>query len=165
MGDDSKKSLVPVVHAGFLVKQGKIVKNWKLRYFELGKDNVLRYYRTAPRKGGRQSTSEDLAGSIKLEDCSAILTHEELPDVDWPERIFPLYSRPAHCFGLKTPGRTYYLCGEHVNEIYRWKLEISRYAPAIENVHPERPDKPSDKFDNLDKMLMLNPALQIGDQG
>eukprot|EP00039_Didymoeca_costata_P020777 m.342393 g.342393 ORF g.342393 m.342393 type:complete len:166 (+) comp21332_c0_seq1:369-866(+) len=151
-----------IVYAGFLVKQGKIVKNWKLRYFELSSDDILRYYRSPPPKEGRSNISDDLAGEIKLADCREVLDHSHLQDINWPEKVFPVFAKQNHGFGVVIPGRTYFICGESVEEVNRWKAEIIKRCPLVRKREqaPEKPERPRDSYDALDEMLKNNPAIE-----
>ncbi|XP_050800433.1 dual adapter for phosphotyrosine and 3-phosphotyrosine and 3-phosphoinositide [Gopherus flavomarginatus] len=94
---------------GYLVKQGKIVKNWKMRWFTLHR-NELKYFKD-------QMSTEPIR-ALDLTECSAVQ--------------FDYSQERVNCFCLVFPLRTYYLCaktGIEADEwikILRWKLSQIR---------------------------------------
>ncbi|NXX79873.1 DAPP1 protein, partial [Urocolius indicus] len=95
---------------GYLIKQGKIVKNWKTRWFTLHR-NELKYF--------KDQTATEPIRALDLTECSAVQ--------------FDYSQERVNCFCLVFPLRTYYLCaktGVEADEwikILRWKL-VSRRA-------------------------------------
>ena len=56
---------------GFMLKRGRLVKSWKLRYFQLADDTkALRYYTKEPDEGGV------LKGELALVDAVARVAHQ-----------------------------------------------------------------------------------------
>ncbi|NWS97838.1 DAPP1 protein, partial [Mionectes macconnelli] len=94
---------------GYLVKQGKIVKNWKTRWFTLHR-NELKYF--------KDQTATEPIRALDLTECSAVQ--------------FDYSQERVNCFCLVFPLRTYYLCaktGIEADEwikILRWKLSQIR---------------------------------------
>uniref|UniRef100_A0A8C0EJE1 Dual adaptor of phosphotyrosine and 3-phosphoinositides 1 n=1 Tax=Bubo bubo TaxID=30461 RepID=A0A8C0EJE1_BUBBB len=90
---------------GYLIKQGKIVKNWKTRWFTLHR-NELKYF--------KDQTATEPIRALDLTECSAVQ--------------FDYSQERVNCFCLVFPLRTYYLCaktGIEADEwikILRWKL-------------------------------------------
>ncbi|KAL7982081.1 hypothetical protein Chor_001138 [Crotalus horridus] len=90
---------------GYLTKQGKIVKNWKTRWFTLHR-NELKYY--------KDQTSTEPIRALDLTECSAVQ--------------FDYSQEKVNCFCLVFPMRTYYLfakTGVEADEwikILQWKL-------------------------------------------
>ncbi|CAI5784614.1 Hypothetical predicted protein [Podarcis lilfordi] len=97
---------------GYLTKQGRIVKNWKTRWFTLHR-NELKYY--------KDQTSTEPIRALDLTECSAVQ--------------FDYSQDKVNCFCLVFPLRTYYLyakTGVEADEwikILQWKLsQIRRQA-------------------------------------
>ncbi|XP_009577425.1 PREDICTED: dual adapter for phosphotyrosine and 3-phosphotyrosine and 3-phosphoinositide [Fulmarus glacialis] len=94
---------------GYLIKQGKIVKNWKTRWFTLHR-NELKYF--------KDQTATEPIRALDLTECSAVQ--------------FDYSQERVNCFCLVFPLRTYYLCaktGIEADEwikILRWKLSQIR---------------------------------------
>ncbi|XP_006023738.1 dual adapter for phosphotyrosine and 3-phosphotyrosine and 3-phosphoinositide [Alligator sinensis] len=94
---------------GYLIKQGKIVKNWKTRWFTLHR-NELKYF--------KDQTATEPIRALDLTECSAVQ--------------FDYSQEKVNCFCLVFPLRTYYLCaktGVEADEwikILRWKLSQIR---------------------------------------
>ncbi|XP_063278976.1 dual adapter for phosphotyrosine and 3-phosphotyrosine and 3-phosphoinositide-like [Prinia subflava] len=94
---------------GYLIKQGKIVKNWKTRWFTLHR-NELKYF--------KDQTATEPIRALDLTECSAVQ--------------FDYSQERVNCFCLVFPLRTYYLCaktGIEADEwikILRWKLSQNR---------------------------------------
>uniref|UniRef100_A0A8D2KYQ3 Dual adaptor of phosphotyrosine and 3-phosphoinositides 1 n=1 Tax=Varanus komodoensis TaxID=61221 RepID=A0A8D2KYQ3_VARKO len=90
---------------GYLTKQGRIVKNWKTRWFTLHR-NELKYY--------KDQTSTEPIRALDLTECSAVQ--------------FDYSQDKVNCFCLVFPLRTYYLyakTGVEADEwikILQWKL-------------------------------------------
>lgn len=109
-----------IKYAGFLVKQGKIVKNWKNRWFELGSDQRLKYYRQSP--GNKPSAAGTEAGIINLRHCSKVLHGKDVGSKKWGTEDL------ATCFALVLPHRTFYLYAAHANEAADWQTYIELYC-------------------------------------
>lgn len=94
---------------GYLTKQGRIVKNWKTRWFTLHR-NELKYY--------KDQTSPEPIRALDLTECSAVQ--------------FDYSQDKVNCFCLVFPLRTYYLyakTGVEADEwikILQWKLSQIR---------------------------------------
>ncbi|XP_072857976.1 dual adapter for phosphotyrosine and 3-phosphotyrosine and 3-phosphoinositide [Pogona vitticeps] len=94
---------------GYLTKQGRIVKNWKTRWFTLHR-NELKYY--------KDQTSTEPIRALDLTECSAVQ--------------FDYSQDKVNCFCLVFPLRTYYLyakTGVEADEwikILQWKLSQIR---------------------------------------
>ncbi|XP_053112323.1 dual adapter for phosphotyrosine and 3-phosphotyrosine and 3-phosphoinositide isoform X2 [Hemicordylus capensis] len=94
---------------GYLTKQGRIVKNWKTRWFTLHR-NELKYY--------KDQTSTEPIRALDLTECSAVQ--------------FDYSQDKVNCFCLVFPVRTYYLyakTGVEADEwikILQWKLSQIR---------------------------------------
>ncbi|KAG8134434.1 putative Dual adapter for phosphotyrosine and 3-phosphotyrosine and 3-phosphoinositide-like protein, partial [Naja naja] len=94
---------------GYLTKQGKIVKNWKTRWFTLHR-NELKYY--------KDQTSTEPIRALDLTECSAVQ--------------FDYSQEKVNCFCLVFPMRTFYLfakTGVEADEwikILQWKLSQIR---------------------------------------
>uniref|UniRef100_A0A8C3TKL7 Dual adapter for phosphotyrosine and 3-phosphotyrosine and 3-phosphoinositide n=1 Tax=Catharus ustulatus TaxID=91951 RepID=A0A8C3TKL7_CATUS len=90
---------------GYLIKQGKIVKSWKTRWFTLHRYE-LKYF--------KDQTATEPIRALDLTECSAVQ--------------FDYSQERVNCFCLVFPLRTYYLCaktGIEADEwikILRWKL-------------------------------------------
>uniref|UniRef100_A0A8C9RXD7 Dual adapter for phosphotyrosine and 3-phosphotyrosine and 3-phosphoinositide n=1 Tax=Scleropages formosus TaxID=113540 RepID=A0A8C9RXD7_SCLFO len=94
---------------GYLVKQGAIVKNWKMRWFTLNR-NELKYF--------KDKMFDEPIRTLDLTACSAVQ--------------FDYSQERVNCFCLVFPERTFYLCaktGVEADEwikILRWKLSQIR---------------------------------------
>ena len=75
-------------YAGFLVKEGAVVKSWKKRYFVL-KNEELAY---------SKKDNTDNLGSIDMADVKSVTAVE--------------YKKKKSCFAVETPKRTYYLVAD-----------------------------------------------------
>lgn len=93
----SKKKTVSVKKEGYLVKQGKIVKNWKKRYFFLT-NNILYYSRT-------KETRFTILGHIDLADAS--IKTNRIPTL-------------PNLISIITPSRTWYLRAESELDMLEW---------------------------------------------
>ena len=90
-----------VLREGYLTKRGKIRKNWKTRWFVLGKE-TLKYYTERGR--------DDALGTIPLRECTAVeidSTHDKL-----------------HCFRLVSPRRTLVMFASTQNDADAWVSAI-----------------------------------------
>lgn len=123
-----------IVYAGFLVKQGKLVKNWKNRWFELGTDQRLKYYKQSP--GNKPSVAGTELGVINLRFCEKVVRGEYSDLKKWPVKDLNT------CFSLVLPHRTYYLRACHSNEAADWRTYIELYRKHDGNL--------SDKEDAVD---------------
>ena len=100
----SAAELSVVLREGYLTKLGKIRKNWKTRWFVLGKE-TLTYYT----ERGRRSSSDAL-GTLHLRDCSAVeadATHGRL-----------------HCFRVVSPRRTLVMFASTQSDADAWVSAI-----------------------------------------
>ena len=90
--------------AGFLVKQGHVVKNWKKRWFVL-RENKLEYYVDPRDKSSR--------GMIPLDDVTLSLTTDQ--------------AGKPNCFGIFHPDRkTYLIYADSDREMMEWVTAIRR---------------------------------------
>mmetsp|Transcript_2424 Transcript_2424/g.4873 ORF Transcript_2424/g.4873 Transcript_2424/m.4873 type:complete len:411 (-) Transcript_2424:228-1460(-) len=95
--------------AGFMIKQGGRVKNWKKRFFVLKKDGQLQYFKSAK--------AIEPKGVIWLSDlCNA--------GVDTSSTHRP------HTIALKTPSRIYYFTCQDESEMHAW-IEVLNQTAAM----------------------------------
>uniref|UniRef100_A0A8C3JCV3 Dual adaptor of phosphotyrosine and 3-phosphoinositides 1 n=1 Tax=Calidris pygmaea TaxID=425635 RepID=A0A8C3JCV3_9CHAR len=92
---------------GYLIKQGKIVKNWKTRWFTLHR-NELKYF--------KDQTATEPIRALDLTECSAVQ--------------FDYSQERVNCFCLVFPLRTYYLCAKTGIEADEW-IKILRWKLAL----------------------------------
>eukprot|EP00041_Stephanoeca_diplocostata_P009210 m.140076 g.140076 ORF g.140076 m.140076 type:complete len:232 (-) comp17650_c0_seq6:1792-2487(-) len=123
---DSSDQRPEVVYAGFMVKQGKIFKSWRNRWFELTNDRRLRYYRQYPGPG-QETVPGSEAGTIDLMRCTRVLSSTEISSIKWPT------SDTTTCFGLVLPNRTYYLICAHPDECKDWQTYCKLHSIAGDN--------------------------------
>lgn len=163
---NSNMADVEIVYAGFLVKQGKVIKNWKNRWFELGADQRLKYYRQSP--GNKPSVAGTEAGIINLRFCNKILKPDETNVKKWPSEDL------STCFALVLPHRTYYLCAAHANEANDWQTYIDLYCKqndgdemdgdvdeATVSESDDDEDDKSDTFSSLSTNLMADANVTV----
>jgi hypothetical protein len=99
--------------SGFLTKQGKLVKNWKKRWFVL-KDNVLYYYKTKDYGVGPP------AGTIFLQQGT----------VPPAARRTPIKGK--YFFEIRTQERTFILYADFQRDMEEWITAINRCATSTE---------------------------------
>jgi len=97
-----------VLCEGWLVKQGKLIKSWKRRWFRLDKSSI-QYYKTDQASAGAQ-------GTISLKDVVQ-------PSGQYTERA-KIDGKP-HCLLLHTRQRTYFFAAETEEELDRWMKAIT----------------------------------------
>lgn len=107
------------IYAGFLVKQGKVVKNWKNRWFELGADQRIKYYKQSP--GNKPSVAGTELGVINLRFCEKVVNGVDSDLKKWPVNDLRV------CFSLVLPHRTYYFQAAHPQEALDWQTYINLY--------------------------------------
>lgn len=158
-----------IKYAGFLVKQGKIVKNWKNRWFELGSDQRLKYFRQSP--GNKPSVAGTEAGIINLRHCSKVLKGKDAGLKKWGTEDV------ATCFALVLPHRTFYLYAAHANEAADWQTYIELYCGASGAIaedgetdpgslsesesESEEVEKAPDTFSSLSANLMADSSVDM----
>ena len=121
-----------------LMKEGGRVRSWKLRWFELNTDGVLRYFH-------HDSKGVILKGTVPLSDCTAVLPGEALRKVKWPSSSYAPARSLRCCFGVVVPGRTFHLVAPRADECARWRQVLEKYAPHVNpfrNIDDER-DRPA----------------------
>jgi hypothetical protein len=98
---------------GYLTKQGKIVKNWKRRWFQLEQyqDTVLLSYYRYP-EDGKPRGRIVLVDYLDPDTCTATHTHRRL------------------CFRLRDSNRIrdFYICADTEAEMHDWMNIISGYT-------------------------------------
>lgn len=161
-------SEVEIVYAGFLVKQGKVIKNWKNRWFELGSDQRLKYYRQSP--GNKPSVAGTEAGIINLRFCNKVLKGSECGLKKWPTQDL------STAFALVLRHRTYYLYASHPNEANDWQTYINLYAKGsgddgaepvdedpdnLSESEDEQEEKATDTFSCLSANLMADASVNM----
>jgi hypothetical protein len=107
-GGDGGDSGDGVLCEGWLVKQGKLIKSWKRRWFRLDKSSI-QYYKS-DQAGARAQ------GTISLKDVVQ-------PSGQYTERA-KIVAKP-HCLILHTRQRTYFFAAETEEELERWMKAIS----------------------------------------
>jgi len=114
---------------GFLTKQGKVVMNWKRRWFQLIGDR-LAYFKTKP----SASTKKPL-GYIPLRK-SSVVKEGELPHKG---RTPPCKDKSRH-FSIHTPGdRTFYLFADSETEAREWVRRLNLLLPSGYPLHVDEP--------------------------
>lgn len=98
--------------AGFLVKQGGDVKNWKRRYFVI-LDSVLYYFKMSDPPDLDSNKEVKPKGYIHLSNCEV--------SSNGSTKIQP--SR-ANCFCVFTPDRQYFMCAENAAAMRKWVSAI-----------------------------------------
>ncbi len=105
-GDLTKELTMPsartTIVAGNLTKMGNIAKNWKTRYFILDTAAKLSYYKSEPAKKAEVPTGTR-QGVIDMASVAGVWQCSELT-CEWPKD-----ANRECCFGIVTPGRTYYV--------------------------------------------------------
>eukprot|EP00035_Acanthoeca_spectabilis_P038636 m.54907 g.54907 ORF g.54907 m.54907 type:complete len:209 (-) comp9225_c0_seq2:1153-1779(-) len=112
---------VRILHTGFLVKQGKIFKNWKNRWFVLYSDGKLRYFKKHPGGSGVPEVGTQ-AGTIDVTRVTEMSKGEDVDGFKWP------CADVRSCFTIMLPHRTYYLVCGHVDEALDWQKIIRALA-------------------------------------
>jgi len=95
-----------IVKRGWLIKQGRVVKNWKRRFFVL-KDGSLAYF----------ERDDDVVPKGELSLYGAAVVYVEPPKID-----------KEHCIEVSTPSRSLFIHAESKPEIQQWALCIQRAA-------------------------------------
>lgn len=93
---DSKKMAISSKE-GYLTKQGRVRKSWRVRWFVL-RNNLLSYYKTKQHK--KPIATLDLTKAVRVEFDNS--KHKEF------------------CFRITFPGRTYYFLGNSIEDCQQW---------------------------------------------
>jgi len=97
---------------GYLVKEGYNVKNWKKRWFVLGKE-TLTYYRN-------QKSLKKVQGVISLRDISCV-------------EISAQYKKKQDVLLITTPRRTYYALADNRALLDEWRTQIDNQVNHLNN--------------------------------
>eukprot|EP00037_Helgoeca_nana_P033004 m.416279 g.416279 ORF g.416279 m.416279 type:complete len:207 (+) comp29908_c0_seq1:263-883(+) len=155
-----------ILHTGFLVKQGKIFRNWKNRWFVLYSDGKLRYFKKHPGGTGVPQVGTH-AGTLDVTRVQKTSKGEDIPGFKWP------CSDVRSCFAVVLPHRTYYLVCGHVDEALDWQKIIGALAftegdgPSDGGGGSDVSDDSEDDEEEDDSgsaMTMLSAALQANSE-
>eukprot|EP00475_Leptophrys_vorax_P012509 TRINITY_DN18946_c0_g1_i1.p1 TRINITY_DN18946_c0_g1~~TRINITY_DN18946_c0_g1_i1.p1 ORF type:complete len:590 (-),score=141.08 TRINITY_DN18946_c0_g1_i1:82-1851(-) len=105
---------------GYLLKRGRVRKNWKKRYFYLV-GNELHYFTS------HLSRPQELLGTIHLSTASGQVFKVEATSSK---------SR-SHCFTIESPGRRWYLQCKTAEELHIWINAMSSAVLHLKN-HPQK---------------------------
>jgi len=151
-----------IQYAGFLIKQGKIIKNWKQRWFEVDNEGVLKYYKQSP--GEKFSVPGSQSGTIDLTKCSETVKGANVEGKSWPT------SNVASCFSMIMPHRTYYLVARSQQEaddwttfidVFKGKSDGNETPVEYESEEEEEEEQEPDTFSCLSSALMANADVEI----
>eukprot|EP00040_Diaphanoeca_grandis_P039642 m.259670 g.259670 ORF g.259670 m.259670 type:complete len:209 (-) comp38497_c0_seq1:121-747(-) len=151
-----------IKYAGFLIKQGKVIKNWKNRWFEVGANGLMKYYRQSP--GDKFSVPGSESGTIDLTQCVQTLKGPNIAKKTWPE------TNLGNCFAMVLPHRTYYLIARTPNEVNDWlsfinvfkgKEDGDRTPVECESESEDEEEKEPDSFSCLSSMLQGNVDIEV----
>ena len=98
-----------MIRTGWLIKRGRIRKNWKKRWFILKRDGTLSYHPS-------DVATKSVLGSVDLK----ALQHVEL--------AAPNSSRTAPTtFQLRFPGRVLWLTADSIGSTTNWMDELKKF--------------------------------------
>mmetsp|Transcript_28255 Transcript_28255/g.74108 ORF Transcript_28255/g.74108 Transcript_28255/m.74108 type:complete len:210 (+) Transcript_28255:334-963(+) len=158
-----------ILHVGFLVKQGKIFKNWKNRWFVLYNDGKLRYFRKHPGGTGVPEVGTQ-AGTIDIRKVTELIKGEDVENFKWP------CSDTRSCFAAVLPHRTYYLICRNSDEALDWQKVIGALAfdapgddgyigAGIDDNAIEDDSEDDEEGDSKSAITLLSQALQANADG
>ncbi|XP_065835980.1 uncharacterized protein [Oscarella lobularis] len=125
-----------VLCSGFVTKRGRVVKNWKRRYFTLNDDGSLFYYKGSRRKG---AISVSQSASIRRKTDSP-------PDVLWPSN-----ATDGNSLAIFTPNRQLYAIFESRSDFKRWCLAFKKFVSLPESILAELSQ--NQKLENLESEI------------
>ena len=129
---------------GVLVKQGKVVKNWKSRYFVLNmSENKLRYFKN---KGDKTEK-----GFIDFSKTITVLTVEDCKTA-WPSK-----ANKKNCFGLRSEIQTMYIYAETADSFELWMQAFRNECNII--MAPEASSTP--ELDSTANLLNSTTVLPV----
>jgi len=121
-------------HSGMLMKQGSRVKSWKLRWFELTADDILKYY-------NHDTKGIVLKGAIDLAECTCVLPPDSLDNasVKWPRHYGPARNL-QNCFGIALGSkRTMYVVAPRPEECKEWVTMLRQRSRQISQFNFQAP--------------------------
>eukprot|EP00055_Hartaetosiga_balthica_P010884 m.47820 g.47820 ORF g.47820 m.47820 type:complete len:190 (+) comp7361_c0_seq1:172-741(+) len=113
-----------LLFSGLLMKQGSVIKNWRLRWFELTPTHIL-YFKCAV------GSSAELKGTIKLSTVKKIvrgnenISRETKKVIKWPVGKYPPARKPKTTMALITDKRTYYAVAPDRLSAKKWERAIN----------------------------------------
>src|SRR5689334_7462227 len=97
---------------GYLFKQGKILSNWKKRWFQL-MGNKIYYYKTKP----TDSNTEKPKGVVLLDRSTLIKPYDSPLKQNKVTGSAPPTKDENSRFSICSPGRTFYLIADNEREM------------------------------------------------
>eukprot|EP01102_Stenamoeba_stenopodia_P021236 TRINITY_DN84_c0_g2_i1.p1 TRINITY_DN84_c0_g2~~TRINITY_DN84_c0_g2_i1.p1 ORF type:complete len:937 (+),score=259.51 TRINITY_DN84_c0_g2_i1:113-2923(+) len=119
---------------GFLFKQGKMISNWKKRWFQV-MGNKIYYYKTKPTGGDpNSSSSEKPRGFIALDKTTVVKPYDS-PLKQNKVTAYAPPSKDENCrFSVSSPGRTFYLIAESEREMQHWVQRLNQLLSELYNI-------------------------------
>jgi len=114
---------------GFLFKQGKMISNWKRRWFQV-MGNKIYYYKMKP----ADLSSEKPLGFIVLDKSTLVKPYDSPLKQNKVTGSAPP-TKDENCrFSVTSPGRTFYLIAENEREMHNWVQRLNQLLSELYNI-------------------------------